>query len=161
MKKDFLLPLIITLGSLNQPQILALLLFYIIYQFSIGKLMKLRTSMITFISLACWLLVQNILKSFYGLRTESIAVQLDYVNVPMFTLAIGILVIMSFKSLFAGEKIFKFSILFTPLYILFALMLMPQATLLDLTPALLFIIPAGLYLFNSGSDKSAEIQFNS
>lgn len=161
MKKDFLLPLIVTLGSLNQPQILAILLFYMIYQFSIGRLMKLRTSVVIFISLACWLLVQNILKSFYGLRTETIAAHFDYVNIPMLILAISILTIMSFKSLIAGEKLFRFSLLFSPLYILFALMLMPQATLLDLTPALLFIIPAGLYLFNSGSDKSADVQFNS
>jgi hypothetical protein len=154
MKKDFLLPLVIMLGSLNQPQILALLLFYMIYQFSSGNLMKLRSSVIVLTSLASWLLVENILKSFYGLRPETSPGQLDLVNIPMFILMLGILVVMSFKSLFKGDMIFKFSILFTPLYILLALMLMPQATLLDLSPVLLFIIPAGLYRFSDSQIKA-------
>ncbi len=154
MKKDFLLPLLISLGSLNQPQILALLLFYMIYQFSLGKLMKLRSSVIFLTSLASWLLIENILKSFYGLRPETSPGQFDLVNIPMFILMLGILVVMSFKSLFKGDMIFKFSILFTPLYILLALMLMPRATLLDLSPVLLFIIPAGLYRFSDSQIKA-------
>ncbi len=151
VKKDFILPLIITLGAMNQSQILALLLFYMIYQFSAGNLIRLKTILTVSASLVCWLLVESLLKSFYGIRSAGLQESLAAVNFPALVLITSILILMSYKSLTLGEKIFKFSILFTPLYILLALMLMPQANLLDLSPVLLFIIPSVLYLF--GSEK--------
>lgn len=147
MKRDLLLPLIITLGAMNQSQILALLLFYMIYQFSIGILFKLRAIITVIASLICWLVVEGLLKSFYGLRIAGVTDALAVVNFPALVAITSILVLMSYKSLILGDKIFKFSLLFAPLYILFALMLMPQANLLDLSPVLLFIIPPALYMF--------------
>jgi len=147
MKRDFILPLIITLGAMNQSQILALLLFYMIYQFSIGILFKLRTIITVIASLVCWLVVEGLLKSFYGLRIAGVTDALAVVNFPALIAITSILIFMSYKSLIIGDKVFKFSMLFAPLYILFALMLLPQANLLDLSPVLLFIIPPALYLF--------------
>ena len=147
LKRDFLLPLIITLGAMNQSQILALLLFYMIYQFSMGRLFKLRVIVIAGTSLVSWLVVESLLKSFYGIRNAGLDEAPLLVNIPSLIIIFSILFLMSYKSLFQRDKIFKFSLLFTPLYILLSLMLMPQANLLDLSPVLLFILPPALFFF--------------
>jgi hypothetical protein len=141
IRRDAILPLIIFLGAFNQAQILSLLLFYIIWLFSEGKLLKLRSAFIFLLSLGLWMFAMSLLKSFYGLRTEQLSAEMQIANIPALIMLLLVILIAAIKSISKTERIFKLSLLFIPLYLIFTLMMMPQATFLDLSPVLLFLIP--------------------
>lgn len=142
LRREILLPLIILLGSLNQPQILALILYFIIYKFSEGELINLRTFAVTAVGTVTWVFSQSLLSSFYGLRSYvPDSSGFPETNVPALLIVAFVIFVLCVKGLRGAEKVQRMALMFIPLYIILALMLMPYGTLLDLAPVLLFAAP--------------------
>lgn len=155
IRKDFLLPLVIALGGLNQPQILALLLFYILLLFAEDRLLNFKSAAVILLSIGVWLLESSLLKSVYGLRTESAVTDQTPVNVPVYIALMLILFLSAFAGSGKSMKFRRYSLLFIPLYFVFTMLVMPDASAADLSPSIVLMLPAFLSMFETSVNKGS------
>ncbi len=147
MRKDALLPLIVLTGSLNQPQIIGLMLFYMILRFSEGNLMRFQTAAVVIISVISWVLAESVLKSFYGIRTGEFAITGLHSNIPLLILCGMILLTLAVRGLPGSAGIFRMSVFFIPLAVLLTFMLVQSPAPLDFAYIFIFVIPPVINLF--------------
>lgn len=162
IRKDFLLPLVIALGGLNQPQILALLLFYILLLFAEDRLLSFKGAAVILLSIGVWLFESSLLKSIYGLRNEPAVTENVPVNVPVYIALMLILFLAAFAGSGKSAKFRRYSLLFIPLYFVFTMLVMPDASAADLSPAIVLMLPAFLSMLETSGieGKVAENSHN-
>lgn len=154
IRKDFLLPLVIALGGLNQPQILALLLFYILLLFAEDRLLNFKSAAVILLSIGVWLFESSLLKSVYGLRNEPAVTESTPVNVPVYIVLMLILFLAAFAGSGKSVKFRRYSLLFIPLYFVFTMLVMPDASAADLSPSIVLMLPAFLSMFESSGNEA-------
>lgn len=155
MKKDLLLPVIVTLGGLNQPQILSLILFYVILMFAEDRLIRFRTFAVLLLSTGLWMFESVILKSFYGLRTGLVENRIVLPNLYFYIILLLILTLIAAIFSFKSEKTVRLGVYFIPLYLAFTYIVMPYAGFIDLAPVLLLLVPAFL-CYAESADKGPD-----
>ena len=148
LRKDFILPLIVLTGSLNQPQIIGLVLFYMIIRFAEGRLSRPLTIITTLLSVAIWILAESFLRSFYGIRNELTEVHMLTANVPLYVISGIALLVLAVRGLPASQSIYRLSVYFVPPALLITSMLMPSLQPADFMYSFLFVIPSVLSLFS-------------
>lgn len=158
-RKDYYLPLLILIATLNRTQIIFLLTFYVIFLFSNKELFKKKSFVIIGLSLAAFLIAFYSLRLYFGFKISPYPVEHEissnfssrYIILQLWTEEVLVFVILSILAFKKSSKFFRLSLLSL---ILYAIMFFFNSILNQLAkffPAYLIMIPMCLEILTGES----------
>lgn len=158
-RKDYYLPFLIFIATLNRTQIVFLLTFYVIFLFVNKELFKKRSILIISLSLAAFLLSFYSLRLYYGFKISPYPVEHEiasnfssrFMILQLWTEEIFVFLILSILAYKKSSRFFKLSLLSLTLYVVFFFFNSILTQLAKFLPAFLIMIPMSLQVLTGES----------
>jgi hypothetical protein len=170
-RKDYYLPLLILIATINRTQIVFLLTFYVIFLFVNKELFKKKSFLIIGLSMAAFIIAFYSLRFYFGFKISPYPVMHEitsnfsskYMILQLWTEEVFVFLFLSILAYKKSSRFFQLSLLSLILYVIFFFFNSIMSQLAKFLPAYLIMIPMSLQVLTgestvikgeSGLDKS-------
>lgn len=158
-RKDYYLPFLILIGTLNRTQIVFILTFYVIFLFSNKELFRRKSFVVIGLSLASFLVAFYSLRFYFGFKVNPYPVWHEiqsnfssrFIILQLWTEEVLVFIILSVLAFKKSSTFFRLSLLSLIIYVIFFFFNSILSQLAKFLPAYLIMIPMSLQVLTGES----------